>query len=400
MTVLKKDWCEMMFFTINEDMIKEYILGKLPEEQARVVEQQLAKDSALKAQYDELKQKEDLLRYYDSMQLKEDRISVLKKRFDASRQNPVWGRGQVWKLHDFGWFLILAVNEQYQCRGIIMNHSTHFSGSRDVLFHADTIASRQLCAFTDHICTVTPDNLTRYGSELNDQTVSIISAAVSGSTPKLPEGFSFGEEIHDEEAEAWHEYISDVCTRLTNEALEAYENASDISRDILRLTQPRPKSAASVKSLKPPADIRKKKSYDVSESNAFLAEDDMKMYSLPPMRSQKLAAASEFSLDPEKTLLYKGEEVKVEVALERFIAGITLITTLAGGEKQIDRLTLNFQGVSFFEETNISLVRKIARLTILHPETLARFAILPVELVIQTEKKTYTIKLEVRKGKQ
>lgn len=364
-----------MFFTITEDMIKEYILGKLPEEQARVVEQQLAKDSALKAQYDELKKKEDLLRYYDSMQLKEDRISVLKKRFDASRQNPVWGRGQVWKLHDFGWFLILAVNEQYQCRGIIMNHSTHFSGSRDILFHADTIASRRLCAFTDHICTVTPDNLTRYGGELNDQTVSIISAAISGSTPKLPEGFSFGEDIHDEEAEAWHEYISDVCSRLTIEALEAYENASEISGEILRLITP--------------DTIRFQKHFEEEDNNV--------RYSILREANYSLAASAGPPQLPKKTLLYKDSEIKLEASFNKSRSGVTLIITLKEDTAELKTLSLRHEGIDFLKASSIQISRKIARYTVTDPGALARLAVLPVELIIETGSKTYTIQLDIRK---
>jgi len=364
-----------MFFTITEDMIKEYILGKLPEEQARVVEQQLAKDSALKAQYDELKKKEDLLRYYDSMQLKEDRISVLKKRFDASRQNPVWGRGQVWKLHDFGWFLILAVNEQYQCRGIIMNHSTHFSGSRDILFHADTIASRRLCAFTDHICTVTPDNLTRYVGELNDQTVSIISAAVSGSTPKLPEGFSFGEDIHDEEAEVWHEYISDVCTRLTNEALEAYENPSDLSQKILELTAP-------------------------ERSMGLLAyEEEPVMYNSVSFKISEfsLAASAGRPRIPKRTLLYKDKEIKLEASFDKSRSGVTLIITLKEDAAELKTLSLRHEGRDFLEASSIQISRKIARYIVTDPAALSRLAVLPVELIIEAGAKTYTIPLDIRK---
>ncbi|MCK6613554.1 MAG: hypothetical protein L6Q47_04905 [Ignavibacteriaceae bacterium] len=368
----------MMFFTITEDMIKEYILGKLPEEQARVVEQQLAKDSALKAQYDELKKKEDLLRYYDSMQLKEDRISVLKKRFDASRQNPVWGRGQVWKLHDFGWFLILAVNEQYQCRGIIMNHSTHFSGSRDILFHADTIASRRLCAFTDHICTVTPDNLTRYGGELNDQTVSIISAAVSGSTPKLPEGFSFGEDIHDEEAEVWHEYISDVCSRLTSEALEAYELANDLSKDILKLL-PR-KQYNKIDSVEESATIRFQIA-DTRPKKTFFS---------------KFIKKKENGL-PQKFAIFKNEIFSTELYFNKRMLGITFEFSFADNRTAISSLSLRHEGVSFFWVDSVPVTNKIAKFTFTQNEVIARIALLPVELLIELEDIEYKIFFDIRK---
>lgn len=378
--------------------IKDYILGKLSAEQTGELQKALELDPVLKKIYSNYIAKKDLLQYYETLQFTPEESDAAYKRILNSRKKPVWAPGQVWEINDLGRMIILSVNELLQCRGTLLSKSTQFAGAGDIILNDPALAATDLCAYNDHIFTINPEHLASYSGELPTDVVSIFRKTAAGQKVLLPKGYTWGEESDDPEAEIWHEYISEVLNEFTAEALETYENASEFSRVILQLTQKSTRAAASVKPSKPRTDLPDKKSYKISERADLFAEEDMEVYSLPPIREQRLAAASAFNREPEKTLLFKSKEIKVEAALDKFMSGLTLITTITGSDKQIDRLSLNYQGVSFFEEANIPLVRKIARLTISNPEALARFAILPVELVIKTETKTYTIPLEIRKG--
>lgn len=369
----------------NEDMIKEYILGKLPEEQAKLFEKELEKDSVLKTEYDELKKKEDLIRYYDSVQVSDERIAKLKKRYDSSRLYPVWNRGQVWKLHDLGWFLILAVNEQYQCRGIILNHNTHHSGQRDILFYADNIASSRLCAFTDLICTVTPANLSRYGGELNATALRVITTAITQSAAakqagakKLPEGFTYGGDIQDEESDVWHEYMSDVCARLTSEALEEYEKPSDNQKMILDLISPHHR-------------------FDVSEPVMSYMKIDPNIEDFVHEDYEMEAASEDFDV-PDNITLHRGDGIKVEAAFDNKHSAVKLIFTFIADDQVIKLFDLRQETVTIFSIEDIQINAQMAECLINDKAILARLAVLTLELIITTEKNTYNIKLDVRKS--
>lgn len=379
--------------------IKDYILGKLTPEQVKEIENAIANEPALKKIYTGYNAKKDLLLHYEAMQFTPEESDAGYKRVLNSRKKPVWAPGQVWEIEDLGRMLILSVNNLFQCRGMLLSKSTQFASSGDIIFKDPNIAATELCAYSGHIFTINPEHLTAYSGQHTADVLQIFRKTAAGQKVQLPEGYAWGEESDDPEAEIWHEYISEVLNEFTAEALETYENASDLSRELIQLTQMKADSEKRVASVKPNYQKRSYELSDMSAEASLIADEEVVMYSLPPAKQYKLAASSAFKPEPEKKLLYKKSgEIKIEAALDKEQSGLMLIITFISGEKQIKKLSLKYQGVSFFDESNIQVTRKIARLTILMPEVLARFAILPVELLIETDVKTYSVPLEMRKG--
>ncbi|MBV6511062.1 MAG: hypothetical protein FMNOHCHN_00541 [Ignavibacteriaceae bacterium] len=355
--------------------IKDYILGKLSAEQASELQKALELDPALKKVYKSYIAKKDLLQHYETMQFTAEQNDAGYKRVLNSRKKPVWAPGQVWEIEDLGRMIILSVNDLFQCRGMLLSKSTQFAGEGDILFQDANIAAAELCAFTNHLFTINPEHLTLYSGQLPPDALKIFRKAAAGQKVLLPKGYSRGEETNDSEAEIWHEYISEVLNEFTAEALEAYENASELSKEILELIAP-----------------------DQVRYQLFLDEEPADVrYSILREANYSLAASAGPPQLPKKTLLYKDSEIKLEASFNKRRPGVTLIITLKEDAAELKILSLRHEGSAFLTASSVQVSSKIARHMITEPEALARLAVLPVELIIETGSKTYTIQLDIRK---
>lgn len=358
--------------------MREYILGRLAKDEAKQLEQAMESDPLLKEMYNDLNLKKDLLLYHETVTVPKERRIALRNRINSARLNPIWAPGQVWQLYDFGWLLILNTNELYQCRGILLSRSIQFSGRKDLLFTDDTISSVRLSAFVNHICTVNPEHLTRYAGNINSEAFVTIGAAVSKKEITLPNGITYGGEVSDPEAEIWHEYISEVLNQFTAEALETYENAGENQKLILDLISPH-------------------HSFGFSEPvmSSMRTDPDVEDFVLEDYEMN--AAAEDFD-GPENITLHKGDGIKVEATFDYKHSAVKLIFTFIADDQIIKTLDLKQESVSIFSSEDILIRAQMAECLISDKAVLARLAVLPLVLIITTDKTAYTIKLDVRKS--
>lgn len=358
--------------------IKNYILGKLSAEQAGELQKALELDPALKKIYSNYISKKDLLQYYETLQFTPEESEATYQRILNSRKKPVWAPGQVWEINDLGRMIILSVNELLQCHGTLLSKSTQFAGAGDIIFKDPALAATDLCAYNDHIFTINPEHLTSYSGELSTDVVSIFRKTAAGQKVLLPKGYTWGEESDDPEAEVWHEYISEVLNEFTAEALEAYENPSDNQKMILDLISPH-------------------HHLDVSEPVMSYMKIDQSNEDFVHEAYELNAAVEDFDR-PENITLHKGGGIKVEAAFDNKHSAVKLIFTFIADDQIIKLLDLRQDTGSIFSSENIHIRTQMAECLISDKAVLARLAVLPLVLIITTDKTAYTIKLEVRKS--
>lgn len=358
--------------------IKDYILGKLTPEQVKEIENAIANDLALKKIYTDYSSKKDLLLYYETMQFTPEESDAGYKRVLNSRKKPVWAPGQVWEINDLGRMIILSVNNLFQCRGTLLSKSIQFAGTDDIIFKDKNIAATELCAYNGHIFTINPEHLTAYSGELHADVLSIFRKTAAGQKVLLPKGYTWGEENDDPEAEIWHEYISEVLNEFIAEALETYENASENQKLILDLISPN-------------------HSFDFSEPFVSYMRIRPETEDFVNEEYEMQAEAEDFD-EPESITLHKGEGIKVEAAFDKRHSAVKLIFTFISDDQIIKILDLKQEAVSIFSSSDILIQAHMADCLISEKAVLARLAVLPLLLIVTTDKTTYSVKLDVRKS--